>query len=253
MGSSVRLRAFGDPVLVSSGGGHLDEVTRKTRRFALLIYLTCQGRGEAHQRDEIVATFWPESDEARGRNALRQALFEPYRVPLDNEGAPALGPDDASVTMTEFSDFQCPYCGQFFPTVKRLEEEFGDDLKIVFRQFPLNVHPHAQKAAEASLCAPDQGKFWEMHDLMFLEQDRLSVADLKEKASRLGMDQQEFDDCLDSGRHVERIQEDQKEGTRVGVDGTPAIFLNGVPLPGGAVSYEVAAKAIREAIDRARR
>ena len=88
---------------------------------------------------------------------------------------------------------------------------------------------------------------------MFLEQDRLSVADLKEKASRLGMDQQEFDDCLDSGKHVERIQEDQKEGNRVGVDGTPAIFLNGIPLPGGAVSYDVAAKAIQEAIDRAGR
>ena len=180
-------------------------------------------------------------------------FFEPYRVPLDNEGAPALGPADAAVTMTEFSDFQCPYCGGFFPTVKRLEKDFQDELRIVYRQFPLNIHPFAQKAAEASLCAEDQGRFWEMHDLMFQEQDKLSVADLKEKAARLGMDPEAFDDCLDSGKYVESVQEDVKEGNRVGIEGTPAIFLNGLPLPGGAVSYEVAARAIQEAIERARR
>jgi len=199
-------------------------------------------------------------DEAREK--LRERLekkrkvavyFQPYRVPLNNEGAPALGPADAPVTMTEFSDFQCPYCGQFFPTLKQLEKNFGNDLRIVYRQFPLNIHPNAQKAAEASLCAQDQGKFWEMHDLMFQEQDKLSVADLKEKAARLGMNQQEFDSCLDSGKHVRRIREDEKEGNRLGVDGTPAFFLNGVPLPGGAVPYDVAAKAIQEAIDRAER
>jgi predicted DsbA family dithiol-disulfide isomerase len=177
-------------------------------------------------------------------------FFEPYRVPLDNEGAPARGASDAAVTMTEFADFQCPYCGRFFPTVKQLERDFGDDLRIVYRQFPISIHPYAQKAAEASLCAQDQGKFWEMHDLMFQEQQTLSVTDLKEKAARLGMHHEEFDDCLDSGKYVERVQEDVEEGTRVGVGGTPAIFLNGVPLPGGAVSYEVAARAIRESIKR---
>jgi protein-disulfide isomerase len=178
--------------------------------------------------------------------------FEPYRVPLNNEGAPALGPADAAVTMTEFSDFQCPYCGRFFTTLKQLEKNFGDDLRVVYRQFPLNIHPNAEKAAEASLCAQDQGKFWEMHDLMFQEQNKLGVQDLKEKAARLGLDQKEFDDCLDSGKHVARIRADEQEGTRVGVEGTPAFFLNGVPLPGGAVPYDVAAKAIQEAVDRAK-
>jgi protein-disulfide isomerase len=178
--------------------------------------------------------------------------FEPYRVPLNNEGAPALGPADAAVTMTEFSDFQCPYCGRFFTTLKQLEKNFGDDLRVVYRQFPLNIHPNAEKAAEASLCAQDQGKFWEMHDLMFQEQNKLGVQDLKEKAARLGLDQKEFDDCLDSGKHVARIRADEQEGARVGVEGTPAFFLNGVPLPGGAVPYDVAAKAIQEAVDRAK-
>jgi len=236
--TDVEVSAWYDENKARLGGRRLDEI-----RPQIASYLRQQRHDAASER------LWRRLEEERDVTVF----FEPYRVPLHNEGAPASGPDDAAVTMTEFSDFQCPYCGRFFETLKQLEQEFGDDLRIVFRQFPLNIHPYAQKAAEASLCAQDQGKFWEMHDLLFEEQDRLSVRDLKEKALRLGMDPDEFGDCLDSGKHVERIQEDQKEGTRVGVTGTPAIFLNGVPMSGGAVSYDVAAEAIREAIDRAGR
>jgi hypothetical protein len=146
---------------------------------------------------------------------------------------------------------QCPFCERFFPTLKRLEQNFGTTLRVVYRQFPIsNIHPDAFKAAEASLCAYDQGKFWEMHDLLFQEQDRLTVKDLKVKADRLGLNQRKFDACLDSGRHVEQVQDDLRKGRRIGVTGTPAIFVNGIPVEGGAVAYDVIAAVIKEELAR---
>ena len=180
--------------------------------------------------------------------------LEPYRVSLNNEGAPALGPADAPVTLVEFSDFQCPFCQRVAPTLKKVEQTFGEKVRIVYRQYPIpSLHPNAPKAAEASLCANEQGKFWELHDLMFQEQKQLAVKELKAKAGRLGLDQKKFDGCLDAGRYTEQVQEDMREGNRVGVTGTPALFVNGIPLPGGSVPYETIAKAIEQELARAAR
>jgi len=180
--------------------------------------------------------------------------LEPFRVPLNNEGAPALGPENAKVTLVEFSDFQCPYCKGFFPVLKQIEEKYKDNVRIVYRQYPIaSLHPYAPKAAEASLCAHEQGKFWELHDAMFQEQDKLTIKDLKAKATRLGLDQKKFDSCLDTGKFAERVQEDTREGQRSGVTGTPALYINGVSVDGGAVGFDVMQRLLDEELARTKK
>jgi protein-disulfide isomerase len=179
--------------------------------------------------------------------------LQPFRLAFDNAGAASRGPENSPVTLVEFSDFECPFCGRFFPTLKRIEEQYGDRIRIVYRQYPLpSLHANAFKAAEASLCAKDQGKFWEMHDLLFQEQNQLAIRDLKVKANRLGLDQKKFDECLDTGRFTAQVQADMREGDRVGVTGTPALFVNGIGIDGGAVPFETVAKAIDKELQRAK-
>jgi protein-disulfide isomerase len=177
-------------------------------------------------------------------------LLEPLRATVGAEGSPARGPADAPVTVVEFSDFECSFCRTVIETLDRVQESYGDQVRIVFRQFPLDMHPAAGKAAEAALCAHDQDKFWPMHDLLFNEQNRLDVASLKEKAGRLGLNQRAFNRCLDSGQYGEKVQQDLRDGKLVGVRGTPALFVNGIPVPGGAVPYETLSALIDEELER---
>jgi predicted DsbA family dithiol-disulfide isomerase len=177
-------------------------------------------------------------------------LLEPFRVELRNVGSPAQGPANAPVTLTEFSDFECPFCNRFLGTLQRLKENYGDRLRVVYRQFPLNTHPNAYPAALASLCAHEQDRFWDMHDLMFAEQDRLDNESLKEKAGRLGLDRERFDACLDSAQYAEQVRRDVLEGNRVGVQGTPAIYVNGIPVPRGVQPYPVIVGMIDEELER---
>jgi protein-disulfide isomerase len=179
-------------------------------------------------------------------------LLEPMRVAVAVDGHPSRGPETAPVTIVEFSDFECPYCKRVVPTLDQVEEKYGEQVRVVYRHYPLSSHPNAQKAAEASLCARDQGKFWEMHDLMFEEQRNLAEADLKEKAARLELDAAAFADCLDSDRHAEAVQSDMRDGSLAGVDGTPAFFVNGRFLS-GAVPFETLAALIDDEIRRKKR
>jgi predicted DsbA family dithiol-disulfide isomerase/Skp family chaperone for outer membrane proteins len=169
-----------------------------------------------------------------------KSYLEPLRAKIQTAGFPSKGPAAAPVTIVEFSDFECPYCGGLFPTLKQVETNYADKVRIVYRQFPLsNIHPHAEKAAEASLCAFEQQHFWEFHDSMFGNQRELSVPDLKQRAVNLKLDTAKFNECLDSGREVASIQADIQEGARAGVTGTPALFINGRLLSGNQPYSEI--------------
>jgi protein-disulfide isomerase len=154
-------------------------------------------------------------------------VLEPRREQVEATG-PARGPANARVTIVEFSDFQCPFCGRLEPILVQTLAKYPTQVRLVYRNYPLTtLHPDAQRAAEAAECAKSQGKFWEMHDLMFAEQSSLSVDALRDKARRLGLDTIVFGECLDSGKSREAIAADVHAGDQLGIVGTPASFING--------------------------
>jgi protein-disulfide isomerase len=178
-----------------------------------------------------------------------KVLLEPYRVPVEVGTAPVRGNPKAPVTILEFSDFQCPFCVRARPTVSRVREAYGDKVRWVFRHFPLDFHAQAEKAGEAAACAGDQGKFWEMHDLLWSNTAKLQVPDLKAHAATLGLDAAAFGECLDSGRHGGLVSGDLAAGQGYGVSGTPAFFVNGRPLV-GAQPFEAFAQVIDDELQR---
>ncbi|RME53646.1 DsbA family protein [Candidatus Woesearchaeota archaeon] len=148
---------------------------------------------------------------------------------------PVKGNPDAPVTIVEFSDYQCPFCGRHFQqTYPQLVKDYIDTgkVKLVYRDFPLSFHPEAQKAAEAAECAGEQGKYWEMHDKLFQNQQSLGVANYKKWARELGLDGSKFDTCLDSGKMANEVKKDMADGQAAGVRGTPSFFINGRPVRG---------------------
>jgi protein-disulfide isomerase len=180
----------------------------------------------------------------QGKRERAQALFSELKASADVQillpekrvevaaVGPSKGPDNAPITIVEFSDFQCPFCSKANASVNEVLKDYEGKVRLVFRHFPLSFHQEAPKAAEASLCAHDQGKFWEYHDTLFAHQQALKVEELKKYAADLGLDTARFNDCLDSGKKAEIVQKDMKEGEKVGVTGTPAFFINGIALSG---------------------
>jgi protein-disulfide isomerase len=140
----------------------------------------------------------------------------------------AQGPADAPVTLVEYGDYECPHCGHADTIVKALRKRFGNQLRFVFRNFPLReIHPNAEAAAEAAEYAATQHKFWEMHDLIFKNQQDLSDELLSDLAMRLKLDAQELASALETGEFAERVKTDFSGGVRSGVNGTPTFFING--------------------------
>jgi protein-disulfide isomerase len=138
------------------------------------------------------------------------------------------GPAEAPVTLVEYGDYECPYCGEAYPVVKALQKRLGDQMRFVFRNFPLaQAHPHAEHAAEAAEAAGAQGKFWEMHDLLYENQDALEDEDLVRYARALHLDVPRFVKEMEAGTYLERVREDFRSGVRSGVNGTPSFFING--------------------------
>ncbi len=153
-----------------------------------------------------------------------------YRFEIGN--SPSRGPQDAKVTILEFDDFQCSYCKKVQPTVKKILEKYPNDVRLVFKQHPLPFHKDAQLAAEASLAAGEQGKFWEMHDMLFENQKKLKEDNLLEYAQELGLDMEQFKADLKSNKFKSQVDRETQQAVQIGATGTPAFFINGRYLAG---------------------
>ncbi|HEX2490003.1 MAG TPA: thioredoxin domain-containing protein [Blastocatellia bacterium] len=150
-------------------------------------------------------------------------------VPVSEDRDHIRGPSTAPVTLVEYGDYECPFCGQAYYVVKELERRAGNLMRFVFRNFPLTtIHPHAERAAEAAEAARAQDRFWEMHDCLYENQQALEDEDLMGYAVQVGLDIPRFVLDIQEGRYLNRIREDFLSGTRSGVNGTPTFFINGV-------------------------
>ena len=169
-----------------------------------------------------------------------RTTWEPsLTVPVDEGRDHIQGASDAAVTLLEYGDYECPYCGAAYPIVKQVQEAMGDRLRFVFRNFPITTaHPHAEQAAEAAEAADAQGKFWPMHDLLYENQQRLEDDDLAGYAEQLGLDVERFRRELAEHAHAERVHDDFMSGVRSGVNGTPTFYIDGVRYEG---SYDAEA------------
>ncbi|HXU63674.1 MAG TPA: thioredoxin domain-containing protein [Polyangia bacterium] len=169
------------------------------------------------------------------------------RVPLEG---PIKGPPNAKVTIVEFSDFQCPFCGRVIPTLQQIEKNYANDVRVVFMHNPLPFHQNAEPAAEAAIAAEAQGKFWEMHDKLFTNQQNLSRPDLEKYAQEIGLDMNKFKAALDSHSGKKKIENDLAVAKQVGVQGTPNFYIDGRNVQ-GAQPYEEFKKVIDDEIQRA--
>jgi protein-disulfide isomerase len=186
----------------------------------------------------------------QGQNQGAQAPSVPQTpVAIAIGNSPVWGSENAKVTIIEYSDFQCPYCARFFnDTYGLIKEQYGDKIRFVYKHFPLtNIHPDAERAAIASECAREQGKFWEFHDIAYVRQSNLSREGLINIAASAGVaNADQFTQCLDSQKYISTVTADYNEAITLGLTGTPTFFVNGVALV-GAQPFQV----FKATIDRA--
>jgi protein-disulfide isomerase len=158
------------------------------------------------------------------------------------------GPDDAPVTLVEYGDYECPHCGRAHPVVKAVQRELEGQLRFVFRNFPLaEAHPHALLAAQSAEAAGAQGRFWEMHDMIFEHQDALEPEDIVGYATAIGLDVARFKSELEAGTYVKKVRDDFRSGVKSGVNGTPTFFVNGVRYDGSWANQKAFIQALRAA------
>lgn len=175
-------------------------------------------------------------------------------APVDAKTDHILGNKNAKVTLVEYSDFECPFCGRFYPTVKQAMQNFSGKIRLVYRHFPLTqIHPEAEPAAMASECADEQGKFWEFHDKLFENQTQLGSAYYSQVARDLGLNVTKFSDCLSTKKYLQKVQSQAATGDAAGVRGTPHTLVvgpNGEVVPiSGAQPYSALEAAIKRFVD----
>ena len=197
--------------------------------------------------EQLVGSYDEVIVELKKQEALNQPLSSEAQARIAAKGAPGFGPENAKVTIVEFSDFQCPYCARAADVVHKIRERYADKVRFVFRQFPLPMHPDAHLAAEASLAAQRQGKFWEFHDLLFANQSALSRASLEDYARQLKLNLTDLQRALDASTEKAAVDADVGLGEGVQVNGTPTVFINGKRVP-NPTEFEPVAKLIDEAL-----
>jgi protein-disulfide isomerase len=220
--------------------GEQTEVREKIRSYL-------QNQKLAAKREEFLRSL-------RGQAKVVVNLKPPpiQRVEVSIQGAPVKGGNLAPVTIVEFSDFHCPFCKQVVSTLAKLESQYGEKIKLAFRDFPIDsLHPGASQAHEAARCAEEQGKFWAYHDKLFASPPKSSPEIFKRFAKEVGLEPAAFETCLGSGKHQAAIRKDIEEGQRLGVSGTPAFFING-RLFTGAQPLEAFARVIDDELARTR-
>ncbi len=202
------------------GGKSLAEMGETIRTFL-----------EEQQRGDLYDAFIAEL--RKGGPPIRMTLDPPRQAVSIAAHDPVRGNAAAPITLVEFSDYQCPFCGRVMPTLSQLRQTYGDRLRIVWKDFPLeNIHPNAVKASEAAWCAGEQSKYWEYHDRLFANQSTLAIEGLKQHAAAVGLDAAAFGTCLESGRHTAHVREGLAQGRDYGVDSTPTFFINGRRVTG---------------------
>jgi protein-disulfide isomerase len=183
------------------------------------------------------------------KDAKVSVRLTPPRAAVNLKDTPVRGPEAAKVVLVEYADFECPYCQQIQPTLTKLEKAYEGRLAFAYKDVPLPMHPHAEKAAEASHCAAEQGKYWEYHDQLYSSR-QLDISALKEQARNMKLDGDAFDKCLDSGEKAPGVKASLAEGQRLGIDGTPSFFMNGRFFSGG-LSFEQLSAMIDEELKAA--
>ena len=185
--------------------------------------------------------------EPTGKESAERYEAPKLAVPVDAERDHIEGPVDASLTLVEYGDYQCPYCGAAYPEVKKVQRELGDKLRFVFRNFPLtNIHEHAMNAAETAEAASSQGKFWPMHDFLYEHQATLGDPGVTlDFAKKSGLNTQKLEQDIAKHVYQKRIKDDFMGGVKSGVNGTPTFYVNGIRHDGDAV-----AKALVEALNK---
>ena len=157
--------------------------------------------------------------------------WEPYRIDVASSIAPFRGPSNAPVDLVIFSDFQCPWCSRIAPDLEKVANQFKEDLRVTYRHFPLSsIHPHAQAAAESSVCAAEQGEFWTWHDALFDKQSEIGSLDYNQLAETLKLDTQAFASCLESADPGQQVRADAAAAKKLGISSTPSLFVNGRQL-----------------------
>jgi protein-disulfide isomerase len=210
--------------------------------FGIGIGYLAWGRGLGGQPVQQAAQPQAQAGEAYQAQTTPQR----YEIPI-SENDPARGPEDAPITIIEFSDFECPYCQRYNQeVVDRIWEEYGDQIRYIFKDFPLtNIHPNSLSAALAAQCANEQDAFWEYHKLLFSMQEGLSNEAYQTYAESLGLDMDAFNQCVEEKRYEEDILTDLDEASTLGVRSTPTFLINGLPVI-GAQPYEVFAQVIEQ-------